>query len=415
MNAEILCFGSELLHGDIANTNAQYLSKQLAQIGINVYYHSVVGDNHKRMEEAFKLAFGRTELVICTGGLGPTQDDITKEILAKYNNVDMVYDIESYNHVKNLYKSLTRKMPESNIRQAYFPKGSMILHNDYGTANGCIMDINGKIAVLLPGPPKEVIPMMENKVLPYLMKYSDGIIFGKKYIIMGVGESTVEKMVIDLIENQTNPTLATFAGNGRVVLRVTAKAASKEEAEKMIQPIEDEIKIRMGKNLYLSDVEDVAEYSAKLLIKNNLTVSTAESCTGGLVATKLINFPGISSVFSQGFITYSNKSKVEILGVNEETLNEFGAVSKETVEEMAKNVALKSGSDIGLATTGIAGPTGGSLDKPVGLIYVCVYFKGNIETLKLNYPGQREINRERAALSVLDLMNKMISKEKKHD
>jgi competence/damage-inducible protein CinA-like protein len=410
MNAEVLCFGTEILHGDIANTNAQHISKKLAEIGINVFYHSVVGDNHKRMKEAFELAFSRADLVVCTGGLGPTQDDITKEILAEHNKVEMVYDEDSYNHVKNLYGRLNKEMPESNKRQAYFPKGSNILNNNNGTANGCLMDIDGKVAVLMPGPPREMFPMLEELVLPYLMKYSDGVIYGKKFIVTGLGESTAETMIMDLIEKQTNPTIATFAGKGRVVLRVTAKAPTKEDAAAIIKPVEEEIFKRMGENVYTAGSDNIAEHSAKLLLENQLTVAVAESCTGGEVSSKLIDFPGISSVFLEGFVTYSNEAKMRTLGVQEETLKTHGAVSAETAEEMAKGAALKAGSDIGLSTTGVAGPSGGTEKKPVGLVYIGVYYNGKTQVRKLSYPGLRATIRERSANSVLDLMNRVIRK-----
>lgn len=410
MNAEILCFGTEILHGDIANTNAQHISKKLAEIGINVFYHSVVGDNHKRMREAFKLAFSRADIVICTGGLGPTQDDITKEILAEYNKAEMVYDEESYSHVKAIYGRLDREMPESNKRQAYFPKGSIILKNNNGTANGCLMDSNDKIAVLMPGPPREMLPMLEEEIIPYLMKYSDGVIYGKKFIVTGLGESTAETMIMDLIKKQTNPTIATFAGKGRVVLRVTAKASTKKEAAELIKPLEEEIFKRMGKNVYSSESDNIAEHSAELLLENKLTVAVAESCTGGEISSKLIDFPGISSAFLEGFVTYSNEAKIRSLGVLENTLNKYGAVSAETAEEMARGAALRAGSDIGISTTGVAGPSGGTKEKPVGLVYIGVYYKGKTQVRKLNYPGLRATIRERASNAALDLMNRIIKK-----
>lgn len=411
MNAEILCFGSEILHGDIVNSNAQYISKKMAEIGINVYYHSVVGDNHTRMEEAFRLAFERVDIVICTGGLGPTQDDITKEILAKYHHLKMVYDEDSFAHVKQIYQRLKKEMPESNIRQAYFPEGSIVLHNIFGTANGCLLEKNDKIAVLMPGPPKEVMPMFEELVIPYLMRYSDGVIVGRKYVVTGLGESTTEAMIIDLIDGQTNPTIATFAGNGRVILRVTAKAKDKSEAEALILPIEKEILHRLAGYIYKSETIDVGEHAAKMLLKHKLTIAVAESCTGGLVSAKLINYPGISESFRQGFIAYSNQSKIESLGVNEETILNYGAVSPQTAEEMAYGAALRSNTDIGLSTTGIAGPSGGTADKPVGLVYIAIYFKGKTTVKKINYPGNRDVIMERATLAVLDLMNKTINKE----
>lgn len=408
MNAEILCIGTELLHGDIANTNAQFISKKLAEIGIDVNYHSVVGDNPERMKKAFDLAFSRADIVICTGGLGPTRDDITKEILADYANVSLEFDEESLQHIKNLYDRLGREMTENNMRQAYFPKGAKILTNNNGTANACILNIDDKIGILLPGPPREMKPLVEEDVIPYLMRYSDEVVVGKKIIVIGVGESQAETLIMDLIENQSNPTIAPYAGRGRVVFRITAKAKSKKEALELIKPIENELLNRFGKNAYSADENSVEEYVAKLLIDKNLSIAVAESCTGGLTTSKLVNCPGISKVFKEGFITYSNEAKINTLGVKKDTIEEFGAVSPQVAEEMAIGSSKKTGADIGISTTGIAGPGGGTKEKPVGLAYISVYYKGQVHTRKLNYPGDRGIIRERTALSVLDLTRRVV-------
>lgn len=409
MNAEILCIGTELLHGDIANTNGQYISKRLAEIGIDVHYHSVVGDNPIRMEKALKLAFSRADIVICTGGLGPTKDDITKDIAAKYFNLTMEFDEGSLQHVKNLYKRLGREMSENNLRQTYFPKGSKILPNKNGTANACIINIDKKIGILLPGPPREMQPLMKEEVIPYLMQFSKDVVVGKKIVVIGVGESKAETMIMDLIDNQSNPTIAPYAGKGKVVFRVTAKAESKNEALKLIKPIEDEMFKRFGKNAFLLDDSDIEETVSKMLLNKNLTIATAESCTGGLVASKLISYPGISKVFKEGFVTYSNEAKINTLGVKKETIDKYGAVSRQTAEEMAKRAAEKSGADIGVSTTGIAGPGGGTKEKPVGLVYICAYINGDVHVRKLNYPGHRNIIRERAAISVLDLVRRLVN------
>ncbi len=409
MNAEVLCIGTELLHGDITNTNAQFISKKLAEIGIDVHYQSVVGDNPKRMKDAFKLGFSRADVVICTGGLGPTKDDITKEVLAEYFNLPMVFDDNSLQHIKNIYNRLERDMTENNLRQTYFPKDAIILNNNNGTANACIVNKNKKIGILLPGPPREMKPLMENEVIPYLMQFSNEVVIGKKIVVNGLGESKAETMIMDLIDKQTNPTIAPYAGKGRVVFRITAKSSSKDKAIELIEPIEKEMLKRFGKNAFVLEEKSIEDTIAKLLIEKNLTIASAESCTGGLVASKLISYPGISKVYKEGFITYSNEAKINTLGVKKEIIEKHGAVSEETAKEMAKCASLKSKSDIGISTTGIAGPGGGTQDKPVGLVYICVYYNEKAYIRKLNYPGQRNMIRERSAIAVLDLLRRCIS------
>jgi nicotinamide-nucleotide amidase len=417
MNAEILCIGSELLHGDIVNTNAQYISKKLADIAIDVHYQTVVGDNTERMKKAFGICFSRTDIVICTGGLGPTQDDITKEALAEYFGVEMVYDEESYQHVKNMYMHFRRDLPQNNMRQTYFPKGSIILNNPNGTANACIYrgkdsEGNYKIGILLPGPPKEMEPLMDNEVIPYLKQFSNWVVHGEKLVVMNIGESAAEEMVLDMIKSQTNPTIATFASAGKVIFRVTAKAENKEQCIKLIKPVIEELIKRFGKdNAYVVDSGKVEDKVAQLLLEKNLTISVAESLTGGQVSSRLISYPGISKVFLEGFVTYSNESKIKTLSVKKETIEKFGAVSEQTAKEMAYGAALVSGSDIGVSTTGIAGPDGGSEEKPVGLVYVCVYYDEKYEVKKIHSTGTRDTVRERAATAVIDLVRRCIEIE----
>lgn len=412
MNCEVLCIGTEILHGDIVNSNAAYISKSLASIGIDVHYHSVVGDNPNRMKEAFNLAFSRADVVICTGGLGPTKDDITKEILAEYFNLPMEFDENSLEHLKMMYSRFRKNMPENNLRQTYFPKGSKILTNNNGTANACIVNeiYNGKkkIGVLLPGPPKEMIPLMDNEVIPYLSEFSKEIVVGYKIAVMNIGESMAETMIMDMIDNQTNPTIAPYAGDGKVVFRVTAKAESKIKADELIKPVIEELLRRFGDNAFVLESERVEDMTCKKLIESNLTISTAESCTGGLIASKLVSYPGISAVFKEGFITYSNEAKMNILGVKKETLDKYSEVSEEVAKEMAEGACRVSGADIGVATTGIAGPSGGTADKPVGLVYICVYYKGNYNVIKSNYTGTRDAIRERASINAIELVRKTL-------
>ena len=417
MNAEILCIGSELLHGDIVNTNARYISKKLAEIAIDVHYQTVVGDNTDRMKKAFGICFSRTDIVICTGGLGPTQDDITKEALAEYFGVEMVYDEESYQHVKNMYMRFRKDFPQNNMRQTYFPKGSIILNNPNGTANACIYrgkDSEGhyKIGILLPGPPKEMEPLMDTEVIPYLKQFSNWVVYGEKLIVMNIGESAAEEMVLDMIKSQTNPTIATFASAGKVIFRITAKAENKEQCVKLIKPVTEELIKRFGKeNAYVVNSGNVEDKVAELLLKKNLTIAVAESLTGGIVSSRLISYPGISKSFLEGFVTYSNESKIRTLNVKKETIEKYGAVSEETAKEMAYGAAKVSGADIGVSTTGIAGPDGGSEEKPVGLVYVCVYYEGKYEVKNIRATGTRDTIRERAATMVIDLVRKCIERD----
>ncbi len=414
MNAEILCVGTELLHGDIVNTNAQFISKKLAEIGIDVHYQSVVGDNPNRMKGAFNLGFSRADIVICTGGLGPTKDDITKEILADYFNLEMVYDEDSYNHVKEIYSRFRKDFPENNMRQTYFPQGAIILNNKNGTANACILRKENdegefKICALLPGPPKEMEPLVEKQVIPYLKQFSKDVVYGEKIVVVNIGESAAEEMIMDLIDNQTNPTIAPYASAGKVIFRVTAKSESKEKCKELIQPVKEELIRRFGReNSFTVESGKVEDKVAELLIEKNITISTAESCTGGMVASRLISYPGISKVFKEGFITYSNQAKMNTLHVNKDTLDKYGAVSEETAREMAIGAAEVSGSDLSISTTGIAGPEGGTEEKPVGLVYLCVYYKGHCNVLKLKATGARDSIRERASNSVLDMIRRTV-------
>ncbi len=407
VKAEILCIGTELLHGDINNTNAQIISKEMAKIGIDVHYHSVVGDNPKRMLEAYSNALNRIDVLICTGGLGPTLDDITKEILAKHLDVEMVFHEDAMDRIRDKYIKFNKDMPENNKRQAYFPKGSSIISNDNGTAEGCILNKDGKIIIILPGPPFEMKPMLLNEVVPFLLKFTNEVVVSKKITVTGLGESLAETMILDLIENQSNPTIAPYASAGKCVFRITAKAESADIGYKMIAPIEKELLNRFGNNAFLTDEGNIEKDVFDLLCKNEITVATCESCTGGLLSATLVNSPGSSNIFLAGFITYSNESKLE-LGVNKNTLEEKGAVSLEVAEEMAQKTAEKTRAKLSIAITGIAGPGGGTDSKPVGTICIGIYYDGQTYSRTFNTTGDRDAVRKKSVINALDSARRVI-------
>lgn len=408
MKAEIIAVGTELLLGDIVNTNAQYISKRLADVGINVFHQSIVGDNEERLKDEFALAYSRSDIVITTGGLGPTKDDITKECGAEFFDKKLILHAESLNRIQNYFSKLNRPVNEGNEKQAYFPEGAIVLTNNHGTAPGCIIENDSKILIVLPGPPKEMKPMFEESVLPYLKKYQDSILVSKVLRICGIGEGHMVDEISDIIDNQVNPTVAPYAKEGEVTLRITARASSEKEAEILIAPVEAEIRKRLGINIYGTGDTSLEAVIGEMLIEKGLTIATAESCTGGLLAGRLVNYPGISDVFLDGAVTYSNEAKMRRLNVKKETLEKYGAVSEETAKEMAEGVALTSGTRIGISTTGIAGPGGGTPEKPVGLVYVGLYIDGKVIVKKLLCPGNRQAVRTRTVVSALDLLRRSI-------
>lgn len=404
MKAEIISVGTEILLGDIVNTNAQYISSRLADLGIFVYYQSVVGDNPERMKKAYELAFSRADLVITSGGLGPTQDDLTKEIAAEYFNKKLILDEDSLDKIKCFFQKLNRDMGESNVKQAMMPKDSIILVNNNGTAPGCIIEEKGKTMILMPGPPKEMKAMFEESVVPYLHKFIDGKLVSKVLRFSGIGESLMAEAVGDLIDNGINPTVAPYAKELECILRITAIANSEEAASILIAPVEEEIRKRLGNYIYGEGETPLEFVLGEILVRKHITIATAESCTGGLLAGTLINYPGISSAFLEGVVTYTNEAKMKRIGVKLETLEKFGAVSHETAEEMARGIALSSGVNIGISTTGIAGPGGGTEEKPVGLVYIGIYINGIVKSKKLQLSGSREAVRNKTVREALNLL-----------
>lgn len=413
MKAEIITVGTEILLGDILNTNCRYLSRELAAMGIEMYYQITVGDNEERLLKTLEESLNRSDIVICTGGLGPTEDDITKEVCAKYFGYELELHKPSLDAMIERFKHMNRVPTKNNEKQAYFPKEAYILKNDNGTAPGCIMEKEGKMIVVLPGPPREMESMFENYVKPYLSKLTDDVIESEVLRIIGVGESKVENDILDIIDSQTNPTIATYAKGYECTLRITAKAKSVEEAKELIKPMSDEMKRRFGQSLYATGETSIEEVVSKMLVENNLKIAVAESCTGGMVSASLINYPGISSVFMEGCVTYSNEAKMKSLGVKKETLDVYGAVSDKCAKEMASGVADRYNTNIGIATTGIAGPDGGTDEKPVGLVYFGIYINGKVISKKYVFNGDRQGVRERATRTILnDLRLELLNMEK---
>lgn len=411
MKAEILCVGTEILLGDILNTNAQYLSKKLASLGINVYHQTVVGDNNERLKEAYKLAFSRADIVISTGGLGPTKDDLTKEIGSSFFNKKLVLHEESLKRIEEHFNRLKRDMAENNRKQAYMPEDCIVLRNDHGTAPGCIIEDDKKMLILMPGPPREMRPMFEEFVMPYLRKFSHEILYSKVIRVFGIGESRAEYTIRDIIDKQTNPTVAPYAKDCEVTFRMTARCKDETEGEVLIAPMEKEIRNRLGNNVYGEGQDTIDKVVAKKLVDKNLSIAVAESCTGGMVTSLLVAYPGISRILKEGLVTYTGESKINRLGVNGETIKKYTVVSSQVAEEMAEGVARTSGSDIGISTTGIAGPGGGTEEQPVGLVYIGVYYKGKISSKELNLTGDRNLIRKKASMYLLDMLRRELIKE----
>jgi len=400
MIAEIMSIGTELLLGDIANTNTQFLSKALAELGITVYGHTTVGDNPARLRAAFEYAFSKADMVVACGGLGPTLDDITKEIAADYFDREMVVDKPSWEAIKKRFEG--RNLPDNVIRNATVPKGSLLLQNHKGSAPGVCIEQNGKTLILLPGPPHELEPMFMTYAVPFLRQKTNKVFISRVIKIIGIGESNVESILQDIISSQTNPTIAPYAKLTEVALRITASGANETIAHNSIIPIKDEIYKRLNQYIYGEDDDCLAQILINKL--RGQTLSVAESCTGGLLTSAFVDIPGSSNVLKEGLITYSNESKVSRLGVSKELLVKHGAVSSQVAAAMAKGIAHASKSTIAISTTGIAGPTGGTTKKPVGLVYIGLYINGETITKKLQLIGDRNEIRARAVVAAMDFL-----------
>ena len=375
-SAELIAVGTELLLGEIANTDAQMLSQGLSALGINVYYHTVVGDNPQRLRAAVELARTRADVIITTGGLGPTCDDLTKNILAECFGRKLVYNAEAAARMEDFFRRIGRPMTENNYQQAYVPEGAEVFQNDWGTAPGCAFEEGGVHVLMLPGPPGECRAMFRHRAVPYLRRLSQGVILSRSLRLFGLGESAVEAELRDEMNAMTNPTLAPYAKIGEVELRITARGADEAAAQALIAPVEEELRGRFGSLIYGADVDSLEQVLLELLRDRGLTLGTAESCTGGLTAKRMTDLAGSSAVFRGGVVSYTNEVKRDVLGVPQDLLDREGAVSEPVARAMAEGARRVLGCDLALSFTGVAGPDRDDRGNEVGLVYVALAAPG---------------------------------------
>ncbi len=409
MIVELISVGTELLMGNIVNTNAAYLAARCADLGGVCYFQEVVGDNPKRLKDTLKQALLRSDVVLMTGGLGPTQDDLTKQTVAELFGRRLYRDEATCEALKAYFIRRGIVCHENNFRQADIPEGAEILPNNNGTAPGIhIFDESGHV-FLMPGPPNEMKPMFEESVAPKLAELSGEVIHSEMVKVCGIPESTAEMMIMDIVEHQSNPTIAPYAKVGEVHFRISAKAKSVEEAKKLIAPVEAEVKKRFGAAVYSSSEQDELEDTViELCREHGYQITTAESCTGGMISARLVNVSGASACFGRSFVTYANEAKMEELGVSEDTLTKYGAVSEECAREMVLGAQKRSKAEVAVAVTGIAGPTGGTPEKPVGLVYVAVAVKERIWVKKNRFGNNRAKNRENTVTVALAMVRNCI-------
>ena len=413
VSAEIVTVGTELLLGHIIDTNSAFISNKLAELGINVYFKTAVGDNDERLMEALKLAAKRADIIIVTGGLGPTVDDITKNSVVKLLNRNLILNERVLEKIKSFFEKRKIRMPQNNVSQALVPSGATIIENNNGTAPGLILKSDDeKIFILMPGVPREMVQMMDETVIPYLKDtFSiEGIIKSRTIKSFGLGESTIDEKIEDLFRYSTNPTIALLASHTEVKVRLTSSAKDLATAEEAIARVENEIKKRLGDNVFGVDNETMEGNVAVLLTMKRLTLSVAESCTGGLIASFITSVPGSSVFFRFGAVTYSNEAKTDILKVPEQALNMFGAVSKQVAEEMALGVKKAGKSELGLALTGVAGPGGGTDEKPIGLVYIALSSETEVAVKEYRFTGDRIKIQEQAARTALDMLRRHLLK-----
>ncbi|MBE5807109.1 MAG: competence/damage-inducible protein A [Clostridiales bacterium] len=410
MTAEILSVGTELLMGQIANTDAQYISRRLAELGITIYRQATVGDNPARLREALTQALGRADLVITTGGLGPTEDDLTKETVAEVMGKTLVMHRPSYQRMVRWLEKVGRPLTDNNLKQAMLPEDAVVLDNVYGTAPGCIMERDGRAVAVLPGPPHELKAMFEGQLAPWLMQKSGVTIRSKFLHVFGIGESLLETMLKDLFHTE-DPTLALYCSPGEVVCRVTSRADTDEEALKRIRPLEEEILSRVGDHFYGEGADLTINRAAfEALRARGQTVCFAESLTGGRLAASIVDCPGASDVLKESYITYCDEAKHRVLGVRQDTLDRFTCVSAQCAAEMAEGARRISKADWGVSTTGIAGPDGGTADTPVGTVFIGIAGPNGARGQGFRFAGDRDAVRLQAVKWACDILRKEIGK-----
>lgn len=401
---ELISVGTEILLGDILNTDAQFLSIELARLGISVIHQSTVGDNRERLLAQLKEAADRSDIIILSGGLGPTPDDLTKEVCCEFFGKKMFLHEPTVEKIKTYFSTKGMEMAQNNVKQAMLPKDCVIFPNDNGTAPGMAIEKDGVHILVLPGPPRELKPMFRNCAVPYLMQFSDRIIVSHNIRTFGIGESSMAEMVNDLFDAE-NPTVAPYAKDGEALLRVTAMARTKEEAENLCKPVINEIKNRLDGFVYGVDYTCIEEAVIEMLKEKHMKVATAESCTGGLIAKRITDVPGASEVFDCGIISYANEIKHRVLGVSEDDLNKYGAVSEPVARQMAQGALKVSGADIAVSVTGIAGPDSDSTNKPVGLVYIGLADRDNVWVRELRTSRKdRSYNRYVSASNALNMI-----------
>jgi len=408
---EILSVGTELLLGNIVNLDAQIISQGLSELGLNVYWHTVVGDNPQRAREAVSIAKGRADIIITTGGLGPTCDDLTKNVLADAFGKKLYFDEPSAQHVREYYQRTGRPMPENNLQQAMLPEGCTVLENAWGTAPGCAFEAEGCHVIMLPGPPSECRPMFRHRAMPYLQALSEGVIASHTLKLFGIGESAMEMQLRDQMNSMTNPTLAPYAKEGECELRVTAKAATDEEAQALLLPTVEQMKQLFGNLVYGVDVSSLEEVVLGLLKEKGMTLGCAESCTGGLIAKRMTDVPGSSQAFCGGVVSYTNQVKHQVLGVPQDLLDEHGAVSAPVAQAMAEGARKVLGCDIAIATTGVAGPDKDDRGNEVGTMFVSIATTDGayVRALTLNNRMTRTRLRTITAHHAFDLARRYLS------
>lgn len=412
MVVELISVGTEILLGNIVNTNAHFLSLECAKLGYSIFYQSVVGDNESRLLDVIKLAKSRSDIIILTGGLGPTEDDLTKETTAKAYDLPLIEDAHTKKRIQEYFDFTNAKFSTNNWKQALIPKGSIVFDNQNGTAPGLAIKGDDSIAILLPGPPVELIPMFQNDVLPYLQSLSDEVIESVTVKLCGIGESMAESMVLDIIHEQTNPTIAPYAKTGEMHFRITAKARSKEEARMLIAPSVGKLKERFGDYIYtIDEMVQLEDCVVALLKEKNYSITTAESITAGQFAARFVNVAGVSTRFHLGFITYSDDEKHKRLHVKKETLAQFSAVSKEVAYEMALGAAQEANADVAVAITGMASPIDDEHAKAAGTVFVAIYIKGIINVCEYHLNGHRQKVREQAVTKALNQLRMALINE----